>query len=115
MLFEFQAVIRSPARSTLDNSVHRERSSERSFVMRSDIVPGALFPDYDSLSAEVAKGTVDVALMPPLAYVRDDLSPSVSFRGSAMVFCVWPPFSSSSTNFTSKPWAGSRCTFCTSL
>ncbi len=29
----------------------------------------ALFPDYDSLAAEVAKGTVDVALMPPLAYV----------------------------------------------
>ena len=30
----------------------------------------ALFPDYDSLSAEVAKGTVDVALMPPLTFVR---------------------------------------------
>jgi phosphonate transport system substrate-binding protein len=30
----------------------------------------AVFPDYDSLADQVAKGAVDVALMPPLAYVR---------------------------------------------
>ena len=34
----------------------------------------ALFPDYDSLSDAVAKGQVDVALMPPLAYVRAETS-----------------------------------------
>jgi phosphonate transport system substrate-binding protein len=30
----------------------------------------ALFPDYDSLANAVAQGQVDVALLPPLAYVR---------------------------------------------
>jgi phosphonate transport system substrate-binding protein len=30
----------------------------------------AVFPDYDSLSVAISKGLIDIAFMPPLAYVR---------------------------------------------
>ena len=72
--------------STNDAAVQAQSAAFGAFVKQTtgkETRP-LLFPDYDSLASAISKGMVDVAFMPPLAFVRAQAQAKVSALGKAI-------------------------------